>query len=270
MKRTITFALLTLFASAIGVSGHDLFLKLDSYFLKPNTLAHVRLLNGTFDRSDGLVARDRFDDISLVAHGSRTSGAESFTWHDEGKTTSMEIQTLAPGTYLVGASTKPKEIDLKAAEFNDYLDHDGIPDTLAERRRDGELGKDIRERYSKHVRAIFQVGDKLTNDYKLSLGYPVEIIPQQNPYALKAGQTLTVLCTRDGEPLRNQFVVAGWESAARPVKSLAKRTDQNGLAHFYLKAPGKWYVRLIQMSKLADEKLNYESKWATLTFAIRK
>ncbi len=65
----------------------------------------------------------------------------------------------------------------------------------------GELGKDIRERYSKHVRAIFQVGDKLTDDYKLPLGYPVEIIPQQNPYALKAGQTLTVLCTRDGQPL---------------------------------------------------------------------
>ncbi len=51
---------------------------------------------------------------------------------------------------------------------------------------------------------------------------------------------------------------------------MTTRTDQSGLAHFKLKAPGKWYVKLIQMSKLADEKLNYESKWATLTFAIRK
>src|SRR4030095_2438143 len=106
------------------------------------------------------------------------------------------------------------------------------PDTLADRRRDRELGKDIRERYSKHVRAIFQVGDKLTNDYKQPLGYAVEIIPQQNPYALKARQTLTVRSTRDGQPLRNQFVVAGWESDARPVKTMAKRTDQKGLAHF--------------------------------------
>lgn len=185
MKRRITFVLLTLLASALAASAHDLFLKLDSYFLEPNTRAHVHLLNGTFNRSDGLVARDRFHDISLVAHGSRTSGAESFTWLDEGKPTLMEIQTLAPGTYLVGASTKPKEIDLKAAEFNGYLQHDGIPDTLAERRRDRELGKDIRERYSKHVRAVFQVGDKLTDDYKLPLGYAVEIIPRQNPYAAK-------------------------------------------------------------------------------------
>ena len=270
MKRTITLVLLMFLASAMVVSAHDLFLKLDSYFLEPNTRAHVRVLNGTFERSDGLVARERFSDVSLVAHGSRRSGAESFSWRDEGSTTLLEIQTLAPGTYLVGASTKPKEIDLKATEFNDYLYHDGIGDTLAERRRDSELGKDVRERYSKHVRAIFQVGEKLTNDYKQPLGYAVEIIPQQNPYALKVGQTLTVLCTRDGQPLRNQFIVAGWESDARPVKSMAKRTDQNGLAHFYLKASGKWYIRLIQMSKLADEKLNYESKWATLTFAIRK
>ena len=270
MKRTVTFTLITLFASALVASAHDLFLKLDSYFLEPNTRAHVRLLNGTFNRSDGLVARDRFHDISLVAHGDRKTGAESFSWRDEGKTTLMEIQTLEPGTYLVAASTKPREIDLKAAEFNDYLDHDGIPDTLADRRRDGELGKDVRERYSKHVRAIFQVGNKLTDDYKLPLGYPVEIIPQQNPYALKAGQTLTVLCTLDGQPLGNQFVVAGWESVGGKMQSTTTRTNQSGLAHFKLRAAGNWYVKLIQMSKLADEKLNYESKWATLTFAVRK
>lgn len=264
------FLIFAVILSAGVASAHDLFLKLDSYFLEPNTRAHVRLLNGTFNKSDGLVARDRFRDVSLVADGSRTSGSESFTWLDEGKTTLLEIQTLAAGTYLVGASTKPREIDLKAAEFNDYLQHDGIPDTLAERRRDRELGKDIRERYSKHVRAIFQVGEKLTDDYKLPLGYPVEIIPQENPYALKAGQTLTVLCTREGQPLGNQFVMAGWESLAGRMQSMTTRTDQNGLAHFKLRGPGKWYVKLIQMSKLTDEKLNYESKWATLTFAIRK
>ena len=121
-------------STAIVASAHDLFLKLDSYFLKANASGIVRLLNGTFARSDGLVARDRFRDVSLVANGS-LSNAESFSWRNEDKTTLLEFQTGAPGTYLIGASTKPREIDLKAADFNDYLEHDGIPDTLAERRR---------------------------------------------------------------------------------------------------------------------------------------
>ena len=36
-----------------GARAHDLFMKLDSYFLAPNTRASVRLLNGTFQKSDG-------------------------------------------------------------------------------------------------------------------------------------------------------------------------------------------------------------------------
>jgi uncharacterized GH25 family protein len=268
-RRTLLiFAILL--AAALVVSAHDLFLKLDSYFLQPNSQVTVHLLNGTFTNSDGPVARDRFRDVRLVANGVSKSGVENFSWRDEAKTTGMQFQTSTPGTYLVGASTKPREIDLKAADFNDYLQHDGLPDTLAERRRDKELNKDVRERYSKHVRAIFQVGDKLSDDYKNPLGYPVEIIPQQNPYSLKAGQTVTVLCTLAGEPLVNQFVLAGWQAPDQKLHSVATRTDRNGLASFKLTHTGKWYVKLIHMTPLADPQLNYESRWATLTFEIRK
>ena len=269
MKRIVSVLAVTICLSAIAASAHDLFLKLDSYFLQPHSVAIVRFMNGTFSRSDGAVARDRFRDVSLLSNGSRQSGVALFSWRDEEKTTLMEIQTRDPGTYLVGASTKPREIDLKAADFNDYLQHDGIPDTLAERRSKKELNKDVRERYSKHVRAVFQVGDTLSDDYKQPLGYPVEIIPQQNPYALKAGQTITVLCTMDGNPLANQFVMAGWESLDGKLHTLATRSDAKGLARFNLKVSGKWHVKLIHMTPLADPKLNYESKWATLTFEIK-
>ena len=70
----------------------------------------------------------------------------------------MGIQTSDAGTYLVGISTKPREIALKAADFNSYLEEDGLPDILAARKKSNELGKDGRERYSKPVRAVFQLG----------------------------------------------------------------------------------------------------------------
>jgi len=39
------------------VRAHDLFLKFDTYFLRSNSQATVRLLNGSFRASEGVVAR---------------------------------------------------------------------------------------------------------------------------------------------------------------------------------------------------------------------
>ncbi len=250
-------------------SAHDLFLKLNTYFLQPNSKVTVRLLNGTFKASEGRVARDRFRDVTVIGPEVRKSGADSVVWRDEDQTTFMEFESGAPGTYVAAVSTKSREIDLKSAQFNDYLQHDGIPDVLAARRKSGELGKDVRERYSKHVRALFQVGDKRTDEYKTLLNYPVEIVPQQNPYALKLGQVLPVLCTLNGNPLANQFVIAGWEDRDGKLHEVSARTNRNGIVRFKLAAAGKWFVKFIHMEPSKESGLNYESKWATLTFEMR-
>jgi uncharacterized GH25 family protein len=269
MNRKALIALVIGLLISTSTAAHDLFLKLDSYFIKPNSRATVRLLNGTFQQSDGAVARERFRDVSLCAPALKGPISQSVTWKDQGKTTIMDLQTGGSGTYLVGLSTKPKEIDLKAADFNDYLQHDGIPDTLAARKKNGELEKDVRERYSKHVRAVFQVGDKLSDDYKQPLNYPVEIIPQQNPYSLKVGQNLVVLCLFEAQPIANQFIMAGWESSDGKLHTLDTRSDAQGLARINLKGAGKWYIKFIHMTPLSERDLNYESKWASLTFEVR-
>jgi hypothetical protein len=268
MKRRILIACILLGCVVASIQAHDLFLKFDSYFLPANSRATVRLLNGTFQTSDGAVRRDRMRDVSLVTP-SGVSHPEASAWRDEANTALLEVETGAPGTYAVGVSTMHREINLSAADFNEYLRHDGIPDTLAARRRSGELGRAVRERYSKHVRAIFQVGDTRTDDYRRPLGYPVEIIPQQNPYSLRAGQTIEVLCTLDGRPLANQFVMAGWERNNRMSRPVSVRTDARGIARIRLTSAGKWYVKFIHMARLTNSDIDYESKWASLTFEIR-
>lgn len=269
MLRKALTGCLTLIVIIATAQAHDLFLKLDSYFLQPNSKAIVRVLNGTFQKSDGAVARERLADLSLHGPGLSPSSPESIVWRAEEKTSVMEIQTGDAGTYLVGISTKPREIALKAADFNSYLQEDGLPDILEARKKNNELGKDARERYSKHVRAVFQVGGKLSDDYKRPLNYPVEIIPQQNPYALKVGQTIAVLCLLDGRPLGSQFVIAGWESNDGKLHSVNARSNGKGIARFKLTGAGKWFVKMIRMEPSSEAGLNYESKWATLTFEIR-
>jgi len=91
-----------------------------------------------------------------VSEGKRSHPQEADFTKDE-TTAYLNLKTGAAGTYVIGLSTKPREISLKAEEFNEYLKEDGLPDTLEERRKTGELGKEAVERYAKPVKAILQV-----------------------------------------------------------------------------------------------------------------
>ena len=266
-KQTISVTILSV-SMVATIFGHDLFLKADSFFLQPNSDLTIKIMNGTFQASEGAVSYARLNDVSVVSDGKTIHPPESAFTKNE-TTAFMNLKTGAPGTYVVGLSTKSREIALKAADFNEYLKEDGLPDTLEERRKTGELEKDAKERYAKHVKAILQVGRKQTDDYKTVLGYPVELVPQQNPYKLKKGDTIEILCLKDGKPLVGQVVLAGREQNAKIVISPELRSDKNGIVKLRIDGAGKWYVKFINMAKLDDPNLNYESKWTTLTFEMR-
>ncbi len=266
-KQTIFTGILSLLLVA-SIFAHDLFLKTDSFFLKPNSKFTVNVMNGTFLTSEGAVTFARLNDVSVVSGGKRTHPQEADLTKDE-TTAFLNLTTGAAGTYVVGLSTKTREIALKAADFNEYLREDGLPDTLEERRKTGELEKDAKERYAKHVKAILQVGKNQTDDYKTILGYPVELVPQQNPYKLKKGDSIEILCLKDGKPLNGQVVLAGREEGGKIKTSSELRSDAKGIVKLKLDGSGKWYVKFINMTKLDDPDLNYESKWTTLTFEIK-
>jgi uncharacterized GH25 family protein len=256
-------------AGAVPSLGHDLFLKLDSFFVAVNDKVTVRILNGSFMSSDGAVRFERLADVSLVSpSGVRSKPIEADFTKDE-KTSYLHLQPKEDGNYLVGLSTMAREIDLEAKSFNEYLTEDGIPDTLAQRERDKELDKNVRERYSKHVKTLFQAGTKQTNNYKTVFGYPVEIVPRNNPYKLRSGDTFEFLCLKDGKPLAGQYVMTGHDDGTNLRIGENIRTDKKGVGRVKLNGSGKWYVKFIHMTKLSDPKINYESKWATFTFEIK-
>ncbi len=270
MKRKVLMGFLLCLALILPVFAHDLFLKLDSFFVVVNDKVSVKILNGSFQGSEGAVSFGRLKDASVISPAGVRSNPQETDFTKDEKTAFLNLQPSEAGNYLVGLSTMLSEIDLKGKDFNEYLTEDGIPDTLAERKRKKELTKDVRERYSKHVKTIFQVGDKQTDNYKTALGYAVEIVPVTNPYSLKTGDTFEFQCLKDGNPLANQFVMTGREDAkSKLIIGKNVRTDKNGVAKIKLDGVGKWYVKFINMTRLNDPQINYESKWATLTFELR-
>ncbi len=268
MRKQFVAVAILLMISATILLAHDLFLKLDSYFVPPNRLVRVAVLNGSFSSSEGAVAPDRLLDLSIVGPSERRSIPRE-SWTPVGDTTWLTVQTEAPGTYVMGASLSPRQIALSAEDFNAYLKEDGIPDVLDARTRDGELGRAVRERYQKHVKAMLQVGDVRTNAFEFVLGYPAEIVPLTNPYLMTVGDTLAVRCVVDGKPVAQQLVIAGGERDTTAIPEIRTRTQADGVARFPIRSAGKWYIKFIHMVPVSGDSVNYESKWATLTFQVR-
>jgi uncharacterized GH25 family protein len=268
MKRVLLALACVLIAASV-VDAHDLFLKPFAFFVAPGSEARIRALNGTFERSENSVARNRLRDLSIVGPSGVTH-ADTMAWSDAGDTSVFVFRTAAAGTYVVGASTLPRTLRLDAKAFNEYLASDGIPDVLEARRKSNELGKPSHERYSKHVKTLIQVGDTRTSGFDAVLGYPAELVPLDNPYAAKVGGVVRVRTLVDKRPTGNQLVVAGGRTpAGARLRVQNVRSGTDGVASIPIRAPGYWYIKFIHMVPVTSDSVTYESKWATLTFQIR-
>lgn len=263
----VALALVVLSVSLL--SAHDMFFRLRTYFVAPATAMRIPLLNGTFSKSANSIAWARVRDLSVAGPTGRVK-MDSASWDTHGDTSYLSYTPPAAGTYVVGLSTAPNELDMTAEEFNKYLADDGIPDILALRKSNGSLGEKARERYHKHVKAIFQVGETRTDTWQKALGYPAELVPTTNPYDAKRGAVLAFRCLVDGKPVANQLVMIGGRRADDSrLPMFSTRCDAQGLVRVTLGAAGIWYVKFVHMDPASDGKVNYESKWASVTFAVR-
>lgn len=268
LRRLTVVAVLLLVA--VPLFAHDMFLRLEQFFLAPNTTATVRLFNGTFTLSENSITPDRLADIAVVSPAGRAK-LDPATWNASGDTSVFSIRTGAAGTYVIGVSTKPRVLEMSGNEFNAYLRSDGIPDELAARRAQNRLQDRAKERYEKHVKALVQVGPTTSAAFGTVLGYPAELVPLQNPYELKIGATLQVRVLVDGKPAPNQFVQFGGLSTGNGrVAQRNVRADAAGIVRVPIDRTGMYYVKFISMTRIAgDAEANHASKWGSLTFAVK-
>jgi uncharacterized GH25 family protein len=255
--------------AAVPASAHDLFFRASTYHLLPRSPVVIDVLNGTFSASENGITRDRLADVSLVTPQGRMAVPHQ-EWSEQDPKSTVRVSTGEPGTYVLGAAIKPRLLSLPGKEFNAYLEEEGIRDVLARRKEQRRLQEPSRERYSKYLKALLQVGDARTDDPATPLGYAAEIVPQQNPYRLKPGDRLTVQCLVDGRPWAGKVIFAGGRRAGGDRRLPAQRlvTDAEGRATVHVTAAGAWYVKFVAMTEVADAEANYESKWSTLSFAV--
>ena len=251
-------------------SSHELFLKSDSHFLKPNTTGQLYLFNGTFDISENEITTDRIVDAKIMGPDYLFEPSES-DYSAKNDITYLTMTTGDTGTYVAGISTLSKVLEMDAKAFNEYLDHEGLEPTIAERKAMKITEKGAKERYSKHVKALLQVGDKTSIDFMKPLNYPIEFVPMNNPFEIKLGESVAFKLLRNGKPLADHIV---HYSTSKPgvdahENETSTKTNANGLVVVKPTEIGKWYVATIHMEKKSGDVVDYESNWATLTFEIK-
>jgi hypothetical protein len=251
-----------------------MFLVLEEHDLPAASEVAIALYNGTFEKSENSIDRDRMTDVTLVDGQGKLSHPTTAQWRDEDNYSILSLKTGEPGTYVLGVSTKPRMIELSAEDFNEYLAHDGVLDVLESRKVEGNLDQSANERYSKHVKTLLQVGEAKTDTFSTFLGYPIEIVPQNNPADLGPGDTLKVLVMADGSPAADQLVYASYadyhshDETGGHHEAIKTRTNDRGVAEIPISRGGRWYVRLIRMLPVEEAGVDYESNWATLTFEV--
>ena len=262
---------------AMGTAdAHQTFLISDLAKLRPGTDNFLVLKNGTYFESGYSITEKMSRDISLVMNGTRSGPDQVKDVDTNPDYTSTYIKVFAEnaGTGLAGVAANPDYIAMPAEMFVEYLAHEGLVDAIEEFKRVNDRDT-IRERYTKHAKGIFQVGDKLTDDYKAPLGYKLEVSMDQNPGSLKVGDTVTFTVLYDGKPAANLPVFVNHagnrhpDSTPAPEASIYQlKTDAGGRGSFEITEKNKWYMQMIHMQKVDDEDADWESNWATLNFHV--
>jgi Domain of unknown function (DUF4198) len=275
MKQKIQLSLISLIGLLI-LSSHDLFIKLDSFFLQPKTETLIHVYNGTFGKSEAVLARNRMIDVSLINPGEKAIHPDKKLWYEENNQTILKIKTGKEGTGVLGISTLPRVGDFTPESFISNMKHEGLLEVLNKRKKSGEDGNPVKKKYSKHVKAIYQVGSKLSDEYKTVLGYPTEFVPLTNPYALKVGDEFSMKLLINGKPLAGEMVYASYNDKfghaedGSALDAFQVQTDSEGLVKVKITNAGHWYFRTVNLVKSSEDDADYVSISASLTFEVKK
>ncbi len=185
----------------------------------------------------------------------------------EEKSGLLRVEPAKPGIYVVAVETQPRLITLEADKFNAYLVSDGLPQVYLQRSKDGSLNQPGKERYSKSPKALMRVGNRKAGDATRPVGLPLEIVPLQDPFPLKIGETLAVRVMFRGAALPEANLGWDWPDDGEAASGTV-RTDAKGEALIPIARTGLFTIRLTHMTRPKHADYEWESFWTTLTFRI--
>lgn len=248
--------------------AHDFWIEPATFSPATGTSLPVTLRVGEdFNGTSQPFVPDWFVDFSVSSSSGREP-VKGFVGDDPAATLALKT----PGLRLIGYHSTRAFVDLEAGRFDKYLQAEGLEWVREQRRQRGQDNANGREYYSRCAKSLVSANDgRGAGDGKgfdQVLGYPLELIPRANPYALAPGQRLPLLLTWEGKPLAGVLVIAF--TADQPAKRFQARTGRDGTVTLPLDRAGRWLVKAVHMIEVpdTDPAADWESFWASLTFEL--
>jgi uncharacterized GH25 family protein len=265
MTRTALLAVLLLASPAVA---HDYWLVPETFTPKGGEKVGVRVFVGDHFKAEQEVAYQpkKTAALQLVT----ATGTTDVAALKDGAKPAFAVVAPAAGTAVLRHDRDWSVITLKADKFTAYLKEEGLDHVIKLRADAGEAEADGKERYRRYLKTILNTGTPDDTPTK-RLGQRLEIVPQKNPYSIKAGAELPVVLEFEGKPLAGAKMAA-LHRDGEALTAVTATTDKDGRASFKLTKSGVWVVRSVHMRRVTgknpDPSADWESFWASVTFSL--
>jgi len=262
MKKTIILLLLVIGAASFA---HEFWIKPAKYIYKRGETINLKFLVGEkFAGENWSGNKEKVHTMHLYFADVVDSNLKDNLTDNKGD--SIQFAIYEEGTAMVTLNTKNSFIDLEAKEFNKYLQEEGLIEALEYRREHGDTMKKGTERYQRSVKTIFQVGKNKNHVYKKRTVLPLDIIPDENPYAVAKDGKFKLRILFQGNALKKTKIKV-WHRANNKVSAEDYETDNEGAVKIFLSLRGEWMVSCVKMVRLEDDPdAEWQSYWGSLTW----
>ena len=258
-SRAVSGLLITAFAWQS--SAHDTWLVPERFHRSESGAVTLSLTSGMeFPQLEHAIKRDRV----AIAEARGESGrlVEVRVSGDAAK--SLTLKAQAPrGVTAFWVVLQPRPSELKAEQVREYVDHLNVPDPAAMYeawRKKGATA--LNYRYTKYaktfVRAATSGGSRSWSD---AVGLRLELVPENDPTRLTAGQTLRLVLFDEGK--------ARWRHPVSVINGGATRmymTDDDGRVTIDVRSAGQYLVRATTVEPSAIPTSEWDVHFTTLTF----
>jgi hypothetical protein len=251
----------------VSAAAHEFWIEPDRFNTAAGESARLKLNVGEYFTGELIPFTTPYV-ASLWRHTAEASENLLGRVQRRGDETSLTLAFPHAGTHLIAFDSHPNRVTLAPDKFHAYLHEEGL-DAIRERREaDGTAGKPGREQYRRHVKTLVKAGAESDGTFARRTGQRLEIVPLNDPLAMRAGETLKLRLFFDDRPLDGALVKA-WHKRSGQTLIIRTHSDTDGTTAFDLPYPGPWMISVVHM--IAAENvpdIDWESFWGNLTFEL--